>query len=413
MEEAGQVAGVRGASSTAEDRAAGRRDGRPLLFYSAWPIDYHNREATRKAIGFAEVGYDVVYVTGVGTRNPRLSTSRKVLDRAARKLRGGGTSGPSTVAPGVRTSSVLVVPPRQLRPIAAFNAAWVERQLRSSLGPWNDAVAWIRQPTPEVVRALRRLAPAATVYECVDAYHHTPGITGRWREIAEAAERALVAAAAVVVVPGETLAERFTGWGADVRVVPHGVDLYPAPPAPSDRGAQTRVLGFVGTLDHRIDTTTLRHVALRHPEWKIRLIGPIQEGFHREAFADVPNISVEDPVPHEQLGATLTTFDVGLMPYRDSGLFRAMTPVKTLELMAAGRPAVARPSRALSAYSDLLYLAESPEQFEQQVERALAEDSPELVRQRRSVAEANAWDRRVDELRGLLVELGVPPTRSA
>ena len=366
-----------------------------MLFYSAWPLDYHNQEAARKAQGLADGGYDVVYIAGVGTRNPGLSNIPKLVDRVSRKLRSPvARTGPVA---GLRCASVLVLPPRQLDVVGRWNTSWLGRQLERAIPEWNEAVAWVRWPTPELVQFLQRRPPAAVIYDCVDPHHRSPGLTGRWAGPHEQAERALVAQAGAVLVPGEVLAERFRAWGAaNVRVLPHGVDLFPwSPRHPSSRV----VVGFVGTLDYRIDIRPVRRIAEAHPGWSVRLVGPVQEGFTPKSFTDLPNVSVEPPVSYKDLGATLRQFDVGLMPYVES---RHYYPVKNLELMAAGRAAVAAPSPALQPYANLLYFARSPEEFVRQTERALEEDSPELAARRRTVAEANTWDMRIEEIRELV-----------
>lgn len=377
---------------------------RPLLFYSAWPLGYHNAEAERKAVAFSERGFDVVYVPGIGMRNPRLSNVAKLGHRVRSKLRPAPSPGAAVVPTGLRQGALAVVPPRQLPPVRRLNAAWVERQLRGLIDPWQDAVAWVRWPTPELVDALPRLGPAALVYECVDAYHHTPGVTGRWAKVFDRAERALVEMADAVVVPSESLAERFAEWGAEPRLLPHGVDLYDWAPSGGDESSPVTV-GFVGTLDYRLDVPVLRRVAERHPEWRLRLIGPAQEGFDPDRLADLQNVSVEPPVPHSRLGETLSTFDVGIMPYYDDPVYHFMCPVKNLELMAAGKPAVARPTPALQRFADVLYMAETPDEFVQQIERALEEDAPERARERRAAAEDNTWERRLEEAGQMVEEL--------
>jgi hypothetical protein len=248
-------------SPAAVPGGAGRR---PLLFYSAWPLGYHNPEAERKALGFAAGGYDVVYVAGLGLRNPRLSNVAKLTDRVGRRLRTGAGRVAVAGRPELSTASVLVAPPRQLAPVRRLNEAWLTRQLQRALPEWTTAVAWLRWPTPELVGALDELKPAAIVYECVDPYHLTPGMVGPWPAIHDAAERALVERADVVVVPGEGLAGRFRAWGADVRVVPHGVDPVPWRARDGDGGGT--VVGFAGTLDYRLDVAVLRTVAIAHPE---------------------------------------------------------------------------------------------------------------------------------------------------
>jgi glycosyltransferase involved in cell wall biosynthesis len=386
---------------------------RPLIFYSAWPLGYHNPEAERKAEAFAAAGYATVYVAGVGIRNPRLSTVPKALDRLARKLRdgGGAEADGGTIANGVHAGSVLVVPPRQVAPVRRLNARWMERQLRA-LGAGPDAVLWVRWPTPELVDALPRLRPAATIYECVDAYHATPGMTGRWLPRHEDAERRLVAFSDAVVVPSDHLADRFREAPC-VRLVPHGVDLdrFRFEP-PRARPLAEPVVGFVGTLDYKLDLGFLTHLARECPHWRIRLIGPIQEGFDPASLSWYRNVTIEPPVPYERVGPTIASFDASMMPYFDAPLYAASDPLKNLEIMAVGRPAVARPTRALEPYADLLYFAHTPAEFVAQLDRALAEDSEPAARRRRERAHAHSWERRMRDLTGVLDALNVG-TRAA
>lgn len=378
-------------------------DGRPLLFYSAWALGYHNPEAERKALALAADGWDVVYVAGIGIRNP----GRENLRKAGRLLTAGVRGRAPAQRPAreaarrLRTASLLVAPPRQLAPLRRLNARWVERRLRAAIDDWPRALVWVRRPTPELNAALRRLRPAGVVYECVDAYHLSPGIVGRWRALHDAAERELVGLAAAVVTPSEVLARHLRGQGAErVEVVPHGVELWDwRPPRPREERLRSAVIGFAGTLDRRLDGAVLRAVARAHPEWRIRLVGPVQEEFEQDAVADLANVTVEPPVPYERLGELLASFDAGIMPYHDDEFFRHMTPVKNLELMAAGRPAVARRSPALEPYAGVLAFATTPGEFVAALERALAEDSPELAARRRAVAEGASWERRFDELR--------------
>jgi glycosyltransferase involved in cell wall biosynthesis len=383
--------------------------GRPLLFYSQWPLGFFNPEGERKAFALSDVGYDVVYVTSAGIRNPRLSRTRKVIDVGLRKLRHRSGVRRSAAHEQLVTGSVLVVPPRQVPVVRKFNVAWVRRQLEAMIPSWNEALAWIRFPTPELVESLPSLRPRAVVYECVDPYHHMPGIVGGWGPRFERAERALIEQADLIVAPTEALAERLASLGGEARVVPHGVStgLFPWR-GPDQREAGPVTVGFVGTLDMRLDVAALRLVATRHPDWRIRLIGRVRDGFHPRSLKGLPNVTVEPVVPQARLGEIVASFDVGLMPYLDEAYYEYTVPVKNLEFMAAGKPAVVTPSRALMPYADLLYFAETPDQYCAQLELALSEDSVELARRRRAVAEANSWERRLAEIQHLARELAPP-----
>jgi glycosyltransferase involved in cell wall biosynthesis len=387
--------------------------GGPVFFYSGWRLGYHNLEAERKARALAAAGYDVTYVAGLGIRNPDIANLRVHAGRIGRILaarRSRHEAGPSGDE-SLRLGSAIVMPPRQLELVRRCNARWLARQLRSQSEPWSETLAWVRWPTPEVVEALTLLSPMGTVYECVDAYDHTPGIVGRWASIFARYERELVERADVVVVPGEQLAQRFRAWGADVRIVPHGVDLiewrWREP-----RTDSAAVVGFVGTLDYRLDVPVLRAIAQQRPQWRIRLIGPVQAGFDPTLLSDLDNVSIEPPIPAEEVPGLIASFDLGVMPYIDHPVYAFMTPLKCLEFLAAGLPTVARPSAALEPYGELLYFADSPQGFVTQLERALAEQSQQRAQARRSVAEENGWPRRLAQTTAIADELTAgPPTR--
>jgi glycosyltransferase involved in cell wall biosynthesis len=383
--------------------------GRPLLFYS-WALGFYTPEAERKAIALSEAGYDVVHVAGIGIRNPGLSNARKALRTLGEKLRHRSGTRETGIHPNLATASVFVLPPRQLAPMRRFNGAWLGRQLRDSIDGWDEALAWIRFPTPELVDALTRSRPARVVYECVDAYDELPLTRGKLVGLLRDAERALVAEADLVVVSSEALGERMRSLGAaEVRVIPHGVDvgLFAWPPQkPPEDGPTT--IGFVGTLDFRLDIPALRHVAERHPDWRIRLIGPIGDIFDPRRLSDLPNISVEPPVPHERVGEVIAGFNAGIMPYVEWPGYRYTVPVKNLEYMAAGKPAVVRPSPALRPNADLVYFAKTPQEYSAQLERGLREDSAALAERRRAVAEANTWERRLGEIQAVAKRLATP-----
>ena len=380
----------------------------PILFYAAWPLGYHNREAQRKALSFARSGHSVTYVTGVGIRNPRASSATKIVDRGLRKLRHRGGTRPA-LHENLRTAALLVAPPRQLRAVRRLNRRWVAQQLGAAVPDLPQALAWVRWPTPELVDALVELRPRAVVYERVDAYELSPGVRGRWRRVYHDAEAALIDLADAVVISGDPLAAPIRARGVEPRVVPHGVDLFPW----RERGPGSITVGFVGTLDYRLDTRVLRHVAEQRPEWRLRLIGPVQEGFDPRALDDLPNVSIEPPVPYEHLGETLAQLDAGILPYSDHPACAYLTPVKNLELMAAGRPAVARPLASLQAFAGTLYFADTPRQFAEQLDRALREDSPDKVLARRAVAESNSWHNRMEALHTIVQTAleGKAPTR--
>ncbi len=65
---------------------------------------------------------------------------------------------------------------------------------------------------------------------------------------------------------------------------------------------------------------------------------------------------------------------------------------------------------------ELLHVSDEPEGFSRMLGQALAEDDPDLARQRRRVALDNAWERRVERIVARVDELlrgDVPQPRMA
>ena len=369
-----------------------------VFFYSAWPLGYHNPEARRKAERLAAEGYDVTYVAGVGTRNPSLSSLPKLVNRALSKVRLG--NGARESFGSIRTAAVVVLPPRHLQTLARLNERWLHHQISKAVPQWNDGVAWIRWPTQELVRVVERARPRLLVYESVDSNHISPGITGRWVQTFEQAERRLVELADLVVVPSGALAARYQAWGSQPYVLPHGVDL--GEWRAERRPTQRPTLGFVGTLDYKLDTTLIRDIARMRPSWTVRLIGPVQEGFPGAPLSDARNVKLEPPVPPGQVAALNATFDVGILPYKATEHYRFSAPLKGLELLAAGTPVVARPNAELAKLGDLIQFASTADDFVKVSEDVLSGESEEVATRRRAAGEARTWDRRLDEMVELL-----------
>ena len=109
-------------------------------------------------------------------------------------------------------------------------------------------------------------------------------------------------------------------------------------------------------------------------------------------------------IPFADVPSFLAGLDVALVPFRDLPLTRAVDPVKLYEALAMGLPVVARRLPETERWAEpLVYLYDDPAGFVRQVRRAVEEQSPELARERRRVAEGESWDRRAD---GLLRAVG-------
>ncbi|RDE06159.1 UDP-galactopyranose mutase [Sphingomonas aracearum] len=200
------------------------------------------------------------------------------------------------------------------------------------------AVRWYY--TPMMLAFSRDVAAACTVYDCMDelsAFRFAPA------ELL-ALETELLAAANLVFTGGYSLYEAKRARHPDVRPFPSSVDAEHFARArvhkPS-RGQPPR-FGFFGVLDERMDLDLLRQLAEARPEWIIEVVGPVVKIDPAE-LPRAANLRYPGMRTYDELPATIAGWDVALMPFAINEATRYISPTKTPEYLAAGRPVVSTP----------------------------------------------------------------------
>ena len=232
--------------------------------------------------------------------------------------------------------------------------------------------------TPMMFGFAEHLAAAATVYDCMDelsAFRFAdPTLAAR--------EAALIARADVVFTGGWSLYEAKRDRHPNVHAFPSSVDVAHFAAArdvvtPLTVEADVRprpVLGFYGVIDERLDLNLVGAVAAARPDWTIEMVGPVAK-IAQSDLPHAPNIRWPGPRPYADLPACLASWDVALMPFAINEATRFISPTKTPEYLAAGRPVVSTPIRdVVSTYGELegVHIANTPAAFVKACEAALA-----------------------------------------
>jgi UDP-galactopyranose mutase len=116
-------------------------------------------------------------------------------------------------------------------------------------------------------------------------------------------------------------------------------------PDPDDQQSLGRPrLGFYGVIDERFDTELLADAADMRPEWSFVMVGPVVK-ISDEDLPKRPNIHYLGSKTYDQLPAYLAGWDVALMPFAMNESTQFISPTKTPEYLAGGRPVVSTPIR--------------------------------------------------------------------
>ena len=265
------------------------------------------------------------------------------------------------------------------------------------LAAWDvgEHVLWYY--TPKALGFARHLRPLATVYDCMD---ELTAFAEARREIKER-EAELLKRADLVFTGGQSLYESKRNRHPRVYLFPSSVDVghfaqARAPqPEPDDQAEIPRPrLGFFGVIDERMDLELVDAVARARPDWQLVVVGPFTK-IDTAALPRRENIHYLGPKPYEELPRYLAGWDVAIMPFARNDATRFISPTKTPEYLAGGRPVVSTSIRdVVRPYGELglARIADLPDEFVRAVEEALAEDAEERIARADEFLAQTSWD---------------------
>ncbi len=265
--------------------------------------------------------------------------------------------------------------------------------------------------TPMMLPFSRHVDAAATVYDCMDELANFRFAPTRLLAL----ESELFDAADVVFTGGYSLYEAKKGRHPNVHPFPSSVDREHFGRAravdgdPDDQAEAMRPrFGYYGVIDERMDLALVAAVADAHPEWSIVMVGPVVK-IDQAELPQRPNIFYLGNKAYEELPAYLGGWDVAISPFAINEATRFISPTKTPEYLAGGRPVVSTPIFDVKRhYGDLdaVFIAGGAEAFVRGCEEALAltRNGDEWLRVVDTKLANLSWDITFARMRGLVTE---------
>lgn len=236
-------------------------------------------------------------------------------------------------------------------------------------------VFWIY--TPMAMSRTREFTPVLTVYDCMDELAQFKGAPPELRQ----REQELFKKADLVFTGGQRLYESKREQHNDAHSFPSSIDKAhfgqardPKLAEPADQAgiAHPRV-GFFGVVDERLDIELLGQLATNHPEWQFVIIGPVVK-IDPATLPHTKNIHYLGGKNYQELPAYLRGWDVATLLFARNESTEFISPTKTPEYLAAGRPVVSTSIRdVVRPYGDLnlVQIADDPKDFGKAIAYAL------------------------------------------
>ena len=250
--------------------------------------------------------------------------------------------------------------------------------------------------TPMAFGFSRHVPASAVVYDCMD---ELSSFLGAPPELLDH-EAQLLEAADLVFTGGLRLFEAKRDRHANVHAFPSSIDgshFASRPTAdPQDQASIPHPrAGFYGVLDERFDLQLIAEAARLKPEVHFILIGPVVK-IDPASLPQAANIHYLGGKSYDELPAYLAGWDVALIPFALNESTRFISPTKTPEYLAAGKPVVSTPIfDVVRGYGEpgLVSIAHSPQEFADAIEASLAPPSEAWQKKVEAKLHTTSWDK--------------------
>jgi hypothetical protein len=252
--------------------------------------------------------------------------------------------------------------------------------------------------TPMALAFSSHLSPTVTVYDCMDELSAFQGAPPELIGM----EKRLFARADVVFAGGASLYEAKRLQHKNAHLFPSSIDrehFAAARIGQPDPIAQSAIphprIGFFGVIDERLDRTLLASVAERNPKWHFILVGPVVK-IDPDHLPQLPNIHYLGQKSYTELPQFLANWDVAMLPFALNASTRFISPTKTPEYLAAGKPVVSTPIHdVIQPYGELglVEIAQDADAFSGSIEACLRQENADWLRCVDQFIGEMSWDR--------------------
>lgn len=244
--------------------------------------------------------------------------------------------------------------------------------------------------TPMALPFTENLTPELVIYDCMDelsAFKFAPPqLTILEKELFKKSD--------IVFTGGNSIFESKKDQHENIYSFPSSIDKHHFAAArtlknePEDQKHIPHPrFGFFGVVDERFDIEMISEVAKARPEWHFVILGPIVK-VDPAHLPQGDNVHYLGGKKYDELPAYIAGWDIATIPFAMNESTRFISPTKTPEYLAAGKPVISTPIRdVVNPYgtNNLVHIVSNASEFIDAAEK-------ELSKKRRT-----AWLQKVDE----------------
>lgn len=258
--------------------------------------------------------------------------------------------------------------------------------------------------TPMFLPISDHLQPILWIYDCMDELSGFKFAPPALKEL----EKKLMGQADIVFTGGYSLYEAKKHQHQNIHPFPSSIDYDHFSKArnivdePDDQeNIPHPRFGFYGVIDERMNIQLLADVAACKKDWHFVLIGPVVK-INEQDLPRPENIHYLGMKSYGELPIYLAGWDVAIMPFALNESTRFISPTKTPEYLAGGKPVISTPiADVMRQYNTVVNFATTADDFIRVAERDMQYDDVWLHHVDALLKE-NSWDKTWMQMKDLI-----------
>ncbi len=344
---------------------------------------------------------NLLWISSIGTRKPALSSGRD-MGRIFKRLKS-IFSKANHKKDKIWVKVPVLLPKASSKLEITINRWLLKWQLKGDLKRLRISNPEVWSFVPNSGDYIDIFDPSKKVYYCVDDWGEMKGLDKDW---IQPKEDDLLSKCDWIFATSKYLQSKLQKRTSNtINYAPHGVDFEHFSkavdrnlPIPTQAQSLRRPLvGFIGTLDHRIDLELLSNIIKALTDFDFVFIGPERVDFSSlKQFSNAHFLGLQ---PYSILPDFCQAFECAIIPYKANDIYnQSINPIKVKEFLAAGVPVIASGLPELSKMPHVT-IAGSLEQWIKSISNT--QDSCDRHTISSSV-QADSWDKRFLEIRSTL-----------
>ncbi len=367
-----------------------------IYFGNDWSAE--NRTSSHHIANCLSQKHEILYVECPGLRAPK--GNKRDISKIFKKL-ALFFKKPIRISNNLSVYTLVQIPFHGNKVIKKFNtliSTYFLKCVSNDLG-FKSPILWF--VVPHAGHLIGKLNESKTVYYCIDDYSALPDVN---HKAVNKMDYELAIGADIVFTASKSLTDEKNKINKNVYYSPHGVDFQHFNKAYTDKLSRPKdiacikkpIIGFFGLIESWIDLSLIQKISERYSNMNVVLIGHV--AVDTKSLDELSNVYFLGKKSFSQLPNYAACFDVCILPYVDNDQIYNCNPIKLKEYLATGKPVVSVSFPEILGFNDIVYIAETDEEFIEYIKQAIDTDSIDKAVKRVNYVEGLTWENRVNEV---------------